>query len=797
MTNGITNVYQFLSTLGDWKTKMDKDGNGVIERIEFRNFMLNSDFDWGSGDKNDLISKYWLEFDTDRTGDNDYNKGYANKNSLDSSEIAAMNEKIGVYQALDNYVKDIDVPNGVNAKDWKTSVKNSLAEETEKFIKNGGKAEDLPAYLEQFKNLAIARTTANEYTKQFLKTNTTIKSELGGYDLYTDADFTQILKEYIEKYINQSEETPDIETVKSQIEQLINEYVATKNELSDSGLLKELGYGQNEKSQMNSLQQHVLKEKLTKELDEIKNESNYAQYKEAYQTAIDTFLEEYISNYNANDYINAMNSDVSGVLEAFKASDAFTNIEKIAKINDIIDGITSNDSKLSENLTSDGISSISASVIKAGKKSTVFEEIKTSAIEKMQNGEFVKSDGSFDEDAVAEYIAEQLEARISEFYPNLNKYNKTLDDLNTVYNDLKIGATKETDSEKQLAKQQDAALKYCNAAAAKGSAYKTAVTDIFGSNYATAIGDLTADEIDEKIAELQKKLEEIDNEANAQLDSNFDWGGLTKEITIGVGKTRTGSLSPTFKNASGTSVTISSDHITYKSSDSSVIKIDENTGDYTITGKKGTYKTTISIMVNGKEVGTKAITVVGDTSIDFKDLTDVKYDDSNSIASVLAAGNTTVRVTGFKSGGGFRSAAIKGITNAITDLASKLKASSDFDATKVDKVAKTLTNYYMAAIEAIDYNKDADVGKRSEGYIDTSFSYKDADGNIRTESTNYYKKTVKKEKNSTGYADAGNIKHDSLGIAIEESFKGTDTYNCTLNVAVLIEKFASFYNALK
>ncbi len=534
MTNGITNVYQFLSTLGDWKTKMDKDGNGVIERIEFRNFMLNSDFDWGSGDKNDLISKYWLEFDTDRTGDNDYNKGYANKNSLDSSEMAAMNEKIGVYQALDNYVKDIDVPNGVNAKDWKTSVKNSLAEETEKFIKNGGKAEDLPAYLEQFKNLAIARTTANEYTKQFLKTNTTIKSELGGYDLYTDADFTQILKEYIEKYINQSEETPDIETVKSQIEQLINEYVATKNELSDSGLLKELGYGQNEKSQMNSLQQHVLKEKLSKELDDIKNESNYAQYKEAYQTAIDTFLEEYISNYNANDYINAMNSDVSGVLEAFKASDAFTNIEKIAKINDIIDGITSNDSKLSENLTSDGISSISASVIKAGKKSTVFEEIKTSAIEKMQNGEFVKSDGSFDEDAVAEYIAEQLEARISEFYPNLNKYNKTLDDLNTVYNDLKIGATKETDSEKQLAKQQDAALKYCNAAAAKGSAYKTAVTDIFGSNYATAIGDLTADEIDEKIAELQKKLEEIDTLANAEVS----WSGFPDEKTaLSVGET--------------------------------------------------------------------------------------------------------------------------------------------------------------------------------------------------------------------------------------------------------------------
>lgn len=45
MANDITKLYQFLGTLGDWKSKMDKNNDGTIIKSEFRNFM-NDDFEW-------------------------------------------------------------------------------------------------------------------------------------------------------------------------------------------------------------------------------------------------------------------------------------------------------------------------------------------------------------------------------------------------------------------------------------------------------------------------------------------------------------------------------------------------------------------------------------------------------------------------------------------------------------------------------------------------------------------------------------------------------------------------------
>ena len=71
MSNDISKVYQFLSTIGDWKTNADKDGDGIIVKKEMRSFLQENYFENYSGwdgtaptenQKNDIINQFFTGF---------------------------------------------------------------------------------------------------------------------------------------------------------------------------------------------------------------------------------------------------------------------------------------------------------------------------------------------------------------------------------------------------------------------------------------------------------------------------------------------------------------------------------------------------------------------------------------------------------------------------------------------------------------------------------------------------------------------------------------------------------------
>ena len=797
MANDISKLYQFLGTLGDWKTKMDKNEDGTIIKAEFREFMNNSDFEWDGtptdSDKNSIIDQFWAKFDTNRTNAKISGSKYRNKNALDNNEINTMQETIGIYENLNTYTSKLTAPTGVDAAAWKKSVSESLATLTETFIKEGGKADDLAAYLDEQIEKVEARTTADQYA---VATAKEYKSQLNNYDLYSDSTFKSFLDTYIEAKINNASEAdgvPSAEDVKAEIKEIAQAYVATsKGEASDVLEAEPYNYKQEDSSALNGLQIAKIKNEVAPTLEAaVKTEANYEAYKDAFDAALSSYLEEEIGKLNYSNFDEFLEKGTipSLTMETFKSSEAYKTVTNTITINQTIDNISA-DSELYTNLKETYGEDFANRIMNDGKYITAMQDIKNAAIEKMKNGEY-NTNGAFDSEKLVADLVKQLGSNIQSFYSN-GLGDLELDDLNTVYGSFVKAASQETDSQAELQKRRDAAIMYCDALYSK-SAYKSAVTDVFGEDYKKAINNMLPSEIETKITDIQEKAAEIVDTSKVKLvDSS--WGDLKDNINIAVGKTKTYSLNPVFTDESGKSVTITSDHIEYKSSNTSVASVD-STGKITVNGAKGTYQTTITIIVNEKEIGSKTITVKGDESVDFKDLTDVKYDDNTTISSLLATGSKTLRVADF-SKSSYKNDSINGITNAINDLAAKLKASGHFDSEKLDKVTKTLINYYTAAISAIDFNTDAGSGKRSDGYINTTFTYKDAEGNSITETTKYQKRTVKKEKNSQGYTDAANIDHNSLGLSIQESFKGTDTYNCTLNIAVLIEKFATFYNAM-
>ena len=111
MSNDISKVYQFLSTIGDWKTNADKDGDGIIVKKEMRSFLQENYFENYSGwdgtaptenQKNDIINQFWKSIDTNQVGKVGR---YKNKNALDTTEQETTNTKVQCYEKLNDFVK--------------------------------------------------------------------------------------------------------------------------------------------------------------------------------------------------------------------------------------------------------------------------------------------------------------------------------------------------------------------------------------------------------------------------------------------------------------------------------------------------------------------------------------------------------------------------------------------------------------------------------------------------------------------------------------------------------------------
>ena len=270
--------------------------------------------------------------------------------------------------------------------------------------------------------------------------------------------------------------------------------------------------------------------------------------------------------------------------------------------------------------------------------------------------------------------------------------------------------TSETDTDAALIAHRDAAIKYCDALAARSSKFKEIVVNTFGSeNYENEINKLYPTEIRNKINELKELANELGDATELTLASST-WAGIssenaidlessktsaikfiddiiqeytdkynrsggarkisakfklkdiqdsiqsifgssdyaaviksldeesllakmkqfnsispvssnpwspvesgnnsTSQITVLQGSSTQFTIKPAFNDADGNAKTITTDRIEYKLSNSSIASINKSTGEVTINGSTaGDYTLTISIMVDGHEVGKNTVTI--------------------------------------------------------------------------------------------------------------------------------------------------------------------------------------------
>ena len=591
MSNDVSKVYQFLSAIGDWKTKADKSGDGTIIKSEFRSFMENN-YEWDGettdAGKNDLINSFWKAIDTNRS-DKLSGTRYKNKNALDKNEISTMENRIAIYDKLNEYVSEIDAPTEVSDRTaWKKSVSESLANTTETLIQKGvtadNLADELDKILENVKNKTTADYCANEYL------NTAMKDIVKEYG-YAYADDTT-LNGIIDNYIQNLPEDSDSASIRQAVEEIIDAYMSTAGFNSDdSSVLATYSYAPQNTGAMNDLQKSVVKTKLTQALEELKNDADYKNNSALYDDAINEYITSVLdgATYAQFEEVKAYG------IEEFKASDAGKALEKTVQVKNLFGS-----DEMKAAITSK-LSEVFASRISGLMKGeiTAYDEIKAQAIEKAKNGDF-DVDGTLNQQKAIDWAVEQFTQRLTEFYPN-GLSDMPLNDLGTMYDKL-VDSAKANDDVAALKK---AAVSYCSSVAKKSTLLAQAVKEVFGNSYTTEIDKLTSVDIETKMAELKAKVDEIgDISAMTDAEKNALVAGLNDSYKFGKDEKAENIKLGTSTRCNGQ--TITSDRITYTTTGN--ISVDSFGNVSFDTSNAGTYSGTVVASVDGQKVASKTVT---------------------------------------------------------------------------------------------------------------------------------------------------------------------------------------------
>ena len=595
MSNDVSRVYQFLANLGDWKTKADKNGDGTIIKSEFRTFM-EGNFEWDGettdAGKNDLINSFWKAIDTNQSGKISGTR-YKNKNALDSKEINAMQDRIAVYEKLNEYVADIQAPNEISDKaGWKKSISASLANTTETLIKQGVTAdtlaEELDKIIENVKNKTTADYCANEYL------NTSMKDVVKQYGYAYADDAT--LKGIIDNFVNNLPEDSDSASIKQTVEEIVDAYMATAtgDGSEDISILEQYGYTPSNDTAMNDLQKSIVKTKLTEALADLKNEADYKNNSALYDTAINKYVEAMLKDKTYGDYTN---NAIEYSLQAFKDSETGKALEKTIEVKNLFG---SDELKIAlTNKFSDAIAKqLSGAMTSAF---PAYDEIKAQALEKAQKGDFDSANGNLDINKAIEWITEEVNNKLTEIFAN-NMNKLALSDLATIY-DKSADAAKQNDD---IAALRKAALSYCNTIAKRSTKLAEAVKEIFGNTYSTEINSMSNTEIEAKMTDLKAKVEEIgDISTMTEAEKNALVAGLKDSYSFEQNAVDNKVQLPNSATCNGN--TITSDRITY--SGTGCVSVNES-GNVTInTTKAGTYTGKVNVSIDGNIVATKTITV--------------------------------------------------------------------------------------------------------------------------------------------------------------------------------------------
>lgn len=782
MSNDVSSkVYLFLAKQGDWATAADKNGDGTVIKSEFRQYMENN-YEWNGEDasaKSDLINQFWKEIDTKQSGK--LNKKLNNKGALDKNEINTMNNKIQMYEILNNFTSNsIEVPSVVQDRtNWKKSVAESLANKVDAYISSNKSADNLEAYLQEISPEIERKATADYCANQYLNTEMKDIVKEYGYSYADDSTLQGMIDNYISQLSANSGEIPSDEEINETVINIINEYLSTAGLKDSDGFdLSQYGYTANDNSPLNDLQKSIIKSNLQKNLQDISKESDYETYKSLYDDAINQFIESKLADGKFADFATLQNY---GIAE-FENSDNYKSVKKAVSVKAYIDSadFKSAISSAVSSAFADRISNVMTGEVPA--YDTLISDIMTKA----QNGEFDNADGSLNTEKMQKYIIEQVKSNIAEFYPN-GLGDMSLDDLSTMYDALVEAAREKNDA----AKVKEAAISYCQAVSKKSTTLAQAVKDVFGAGYAATINKMLSGEIDSKMTELKAKVNEIGDASSCTLAG---WTtSVGDSINILPGATVTYGLAANILNNNGM---VSSDRITYATNNSNATVKD---GILTITAPSGSSEYTIEVyaMVDGEKIGDAKKIKVSCQQKDAKNMSTEHNVLVNGeyLDDLISNHNKTLKISGFHRNGGnslndSKSAAKESIKNVITQLVTDLTAAG-YNTAKLQLAATSTINFYNAAIDAIT---DQEYGDKDQGSHNMNFSYVDGSGQSHAETSSYYQHTRKKEKNADWDKPCQSMGNNTTGIQMNESYNKTNTYNFYINTGVLLNRFMSFMN---
>lgn len=776
-------VYLFLSKNKNWQTEADKNSDGKIIKSEFRTYM-EGNYNWNGEDasaKSDLINAFWKEIDTNQSGK--LSKKLNNKGALDDSELNTINKKIEMYDILNDYIKSLNAPSVVSNKtQWKQSVEEGLTSKVEEYIKSGKSVEELTAYIAELAPVIERKATADYCANQYLANDMKNVLKNYSYAYADDSTLQSMINNYISQLGTETESIPTDEEIQETVQNIINEYFATAGLTESSSFdLSQYGYEYNDNSPLNDLQKSIVKTNLTNGLADIKNETDYEKYKSLYDEAVNSFIEQVLSDSTFGDF-----EKIQGYgMTEFKSNDypQYNAVKKAVEVSTYMDS-----DEFKSALSSQISSSLSDVIFKgmSDERPEAYNTLVAEAMEKAKNGEFDDANGNLDQEKFKKYIIDNIKSNLDKYYEN-GFGDMTLEDLGALYDKL-VEAAKTNDNSSAV---KTAAISYCQAVSKKSTKLAQAVKDVFGSDYATQINGMKSYEIESKMTELKSKVTEIGDVSSCKLTG---WSTNASDvITLIPNETKTFGFNANITNNNGT---VSPDRISYEVNNSNVKIVD---GVLTITAPSTASEYTVEIYatVDGERIGeAKKIKVSCQqkTSNDLKSEHGVKIGD-NYIDDILKTHTQTMLISGFHRNSSnslkdSKTAAKESIKNTITQLVADLTAAG-YNSSKLQIAATSTINYYNAAIDAIT---DQEYGDRDQNYHNMSFTYVDGSGKTTTTSASYYQHTRKHEKHANKSDDCEKMGFDTTGIQMNESYNKTNTYNFYINVGVLLNRFMNFLN---
>ena len=788
MSNDISSkVYLFLAKQGDWATAADKNGDGTVIKSEFRQYMENN-YEWNGEDasaKSDLINQFWKEIDTKQSGK--LNKKLNNKGALDKNEINTMNNKIQMYEILNNFTSNsIEVPSVVQDRtNWKKSVAESLANKVDAYIKANKSADNLEAYLQEISPEIERKATADYCANQYLNTEMKDIVKKYGYSYADDSTLQGMIDNYISQLSANNGEVPSDEEINETVINIINEYLSTANLKDSDGFdLSQFGYTANDNSPLNDLQKSIIKSNLQKNLQDITNESDYETYKSLYDDAVNQFIESKLADGKFADFATLQNY---GIAE-FENSDNYKSVKKAISVKAYIDSadFKSAISSAVSSAFADRISNVMTGEVPA------YDTLISDIMSKAQNGDFDNADGSLNTEKMQNYIIEQVKSNIAEFYPN-GLGDMSLDDLSTMYDALVEAAREKNDA----AKVKEAAISYCQAVSKKSTTLAQAVKDVFGAGYAATINQMLSGEIDSKMTELKAKVNEIGDASTFTLAS---LQGGVDNITITPGSSKSYQMTCSVMNGS---TSVDSSRIGYAVSvedSAGTASIDKITGKLTITGGSSTGYMTVKVYatVDGSQIGNPRIikVKVSEAKFDWSLMSDSKITgtitndgnvDNEATQTIdlakLYSSNACIRLASWNGNWNtVQTNAKSTLTSLLNTIKSACANSGTADTTALDTAYNKTLELYTKLVTGAN-------GKASKKSDATkSIAY---DGENYTYYSSYYYRERSAHSANGAYTQGGT--ENATGLQWNYSYAGNDSDEFYLNIRCMMDIFNKFY----